>query len=135
MFFGGNEMRKIITLWALCFLASGMIFAQNSNNQYAAAINGRWKNDREGLTFQFNPDGTFIMAEESEEARRAAQGEQRANNERVTTSVNGTYTVTATAVNMVMVVDGKSHRIRMSYKIIDIDTLQMERQNYRRVKL
>lgn len=111
-----------------------MIFAQNGNNQYAASINGRWKNDGEGLIFQFNSDGTFIMAEESEEARRAAQGEERANNESVVTSVNGTYTATATVINMVMVVDGKSHRIRMSYKIIDPDTLQMERQNYRRVE-
>jgi hypothetical protein len=135
MFFGGNKMRKIITLLTLCFLASGMIFAQNSNNQYAAAINGKWKNDREGLTFQFNPDGTFVMAEESEEARRAAQSEQGANSESVITSVNGTYTVTATVINMVMAVDGKSHRIRMSYKIIAPDTLQMERQNYRRVEL
>jgi hypothetical protein len=34
---------------------------------------------------------------------------------------------------MVMIVDGKSHRIRMRYRKIDADTLQMEGQNYRRL--
>jgi hypothetical protein len=99
-----------------------MIFAQNGNNhQYVAAINGRWKNDRYGLIFQFNHDGTFIMIDEREKARRAAQGEQRADNENVVTS----YTVTAAAINMLMVVDGKSYKIRMPYKIIDPDTLRI----------
>jgi hypothetical protein len=98
-----------------------MIFAQNGNNHQYAAINGRWKNERYGLIFQFNPDGTFIMIDEGEKARRAAQGGQQANNENVVTS----YTVTAAAINMVMVVDGKSHKIRMPYKIIDPDTLRV----------
>jgi hypothetical protein len=48
--------------------------------------------------------------------------------------MSGTYTATAAAINMVIAVDGRTHRIRMSYKIIDADTLQMERQNYRRIE-
>jgi hypothetical protein len=111
-----------------------MVFAQNSANQYTVALNGRWKNEGEALIFQFNPDGTFSMTEESEEARRAAQREQRASNESAAAGMSGTYTATATAINMVIAVDGKTHRIRMSYKIIDTETLQMERQNYRRVE-
>jgi hypothetical protein len=98
-----------------------MILAQNGDNQYAAAITGKWRNAQYGLTFQFNPDGTFVMVDEGEEARRAAQGEPWTNNESVAT----TYTVTAAAINMMMVVNGKSHKIRMPYKILDPDTLRI----------
>ncbi|MDR1095849.1 MAG: hypothetical protein LBL31_05625, partial [Spirochaetaceae bacterium] len=111
-------MKKMIALSAFCFLAAGMVFAQNSANQYTA-INGRWKNEKEALIFQFNPDGTFTMTEESEEARRAVQREQRASGESAAAGMSGTYTATAAAINMVIAVDGRTHRIRMSYKIID----------------
>ncbi|MHB9291665.1 hypothetical protein Holit_00743 [Hollandina sp. SP2] len=110
-----------------------LAFAQNSSNQYAAAITGTWKHEKEGLTFRFNGDGTFAMSEEGGEAERAAQSEQRSSGEAVTTSVNGTYTVTDRVINMSMTVDGKKYPLRMTYKKINNDTLQLDRQNYRRV--
>jgi hypothetical protein len=77
------------------------------------------------------------MSEDGEEARKALEAEQRSRGEAVMTSIGGTYTVSkgvfSTAINMVMMVDGKSHRIRMSYKKVDPDTLQIDGQNYRRV--
>jgi hypothetical protein len=112
-------------------LPVALIFAQDE--QYRAEVTGTWRHDGEGMTFRFNADGTFTMSEDGEEARKAMEAESRGRGEAVTTSAGGTYTVTRGAINMVMVVDGKSHRLRMSYRKIDADTLQMERQNYRRV--
>jgi uncharacterized lipoprotein NlpE involved in copper resistance len=110
-----------------------MIFVQNNDNSYADAITGTWKHEREGLTFRFNDDGTFTMSEEGEEAERAARSEQRGRGEAVTTSVSGTYTVTDRVINMSMTVDGKNYPLRMTYRKINDDTLQLDRQNYQRV--
>jgi hypothetical protein len=130
-------MKKNIALLTLCAITAALplarIFAQNNNSHYAAAIAGTWKHEREGLTFCFNADGTFTMAEEGEEAERAARSEQRTNGEAVATSVSGTCTVTDRAINMSMTVDGKNYPVRMSYRKIDNDTLQLDRKNYRRV--
>jgi hypothetical protein len=72
-----------------------------------------------------------------ETARQAIEQEQRTRGESVITSVDGTYELTkglfGTAINMVMRVDGKDHKIRMSYKRIDADTLQLDSQSYRRI--
>jgi hypothetical protein len=108
-------------------------FAQNNNTRYVAEIAGTWKHEKEGLTFQFNDDGTFTMSEEGEEAERAARSEGRSSGEEAATSVSGTYTVTDRAINMSMRVDGRNYPLRMSYKKINNDTLQLDRQNYRRV--
>jgi hypothetical protein len=122
-------MRNIILI--LCGIGlCGSVFAQNTN----AEIIGTWKHDKEGLTFQFNADLSFTMGEEGEEARAAIEQEQRAKGEAVITSVGGTYTVTGSRIEMLMTVDGKTHKVRMSYKLIDRDTLRLDGQNYRRVK-
>jgi hypothetical protein len=91
-----------------------------------------WKHDKEGLTFQFNDDGTFTMGEESEATRRAIEQEQRNRDESVITSVNGTYTVNGSRIEMLMFVDGKTHKVRMTWKLIDANTLHLDGQNYRR---
>jgi hypothetical protein len=130
-------MKKNFTLLAFCIMTAALpatlAFAQNNNNQYAAVIAGTWKHEKEGLTFRFNADGTFTMSEEGEEAERAARSEQRSSGEEAATSVSGTYTVTDKVINMSMTVDGRNYPLRMAYRKIDNDTLQLDRQNYRRV--
>jgi hypothetical protein len=130
-------MKKNNILLALCVMTAvwplASAFAQSGNSQYAAVITGTWKHEKEGLTFRFNDDGTFTMSEEGEEAERATRSEQRSSGEAATTSVSGTYTVTDRVINMSMTVDGKNYPVRMSYRKIDNDTLQLDRQNYRRV--
>jgi hypothetical protein len=134
-------MKRIIALFSLCVmtaaLPAALVFAQESSEQYRTEVTGTWRHEKEGLTFQFNADGTFTMSEDGEEARKALEAEQRERGEAVITSIGGTFTVSkgvfSTAINMVMIVDGKSHRIRMSYKKVDADTLQIDGQNYRRV--
>jgi hypothetical protein len=124
----------LLALWAMAIIwPVRMIFAQNNDNSYAAAITGTWKHEREGLTFRFNDDGTFTMSEEGEEAERAVRSEQRGRGEAVATSVSGTYTVTDRVINMSMTVDGKNYPLRMTYRKINDDTLQLDRQNYQRV--
>jgi hypothetical protein len=129
-------MKKNFILSVLWIMTTALpittVFAQN-NSRYAAAVTGTWKHEKEGLTFQFNSDGTFTMAEEGENAERALRGEQRSKGEAAATSVSGTYTVTDRAINMSMRVDGKNYPLRMSYRRINNDTLQLDRQNYRRV--
>jgi hypothetical protein len=120
-------------LWIMTTtLSITTVFAQN-NSQYTAVIAGTWKNEKEALTFRFNTDGTFTMSEEGENAERAARRERRSSGEAVATGMSGTYTVTDRVINMSMTVDGKHYPLRMSYRKIDDDTLQVERQNYRRV--
>jgi hypothetical protein len=122
-------MRKfgifVLTFVGLC----GFLSAQND----ASAIIGTWKHDKEGLTFQFNADGTFTMGEEGEAARKAVEREQRGRGESATTSVSGTYTVTRNRIEMLLFVDGKTHKIPMSYRKVDDNTLRLDGQNYRRV--
>jgi hypothetical protein len=127
-------MKKLIGLLAFCVMTAlpvASVFAQEE--QYRAEVIGTWRHEKEGMTFQFNADGTFTMSEDNEETRKAMETETRGRGEAMATSIGGTYTVARGAINMVMIVDGKSHRLRMSYRKIDADTLQMERQNYRRV--
>ncbi|MDR0681868.1 MAG: hypothetical protein LBG15_08500 [Dysgonamonadaceae bacterium] len=120
-------------LWIMTIaLPITTVFAQN-NSQYAAAVAGAWKHEKEGLMFQFNSDGTFTMSEEGEAAERAARSEQRSKGEAAATGVSGTYTVTDRVINMSMTVDGKHYPLRMSYRKINDDILQLDRQNYRRV--
>jgi hypothetical protein len=129
-------MKKTFILPVLWIMTTALsittVFAQN-NSQYTAVIAGTWKNEKEAMTFQFNTDGTFTMSEEGEEAERAARSERRSKGEAAATSVAGTYTVTDKVINMSMKVDGKNYPLRMSYRKINDDTLQLERQNYRRV--
>jgi hypothetical protein len=127
-------MKRIITFGAFCLMTAVLIavpvFAQDGNT---TEVIGAWRHEKEGLTFQFKTDGTFTMSEDGEETRKALEAESRGRGEAMATSVGGTYTVTRNAINMVMIVDGKNHRLRMSYKRTTADTLQMEGQNYRRV--
>jgi hypothetical protein len=111
-----------------CLCAS--LFAQTGSSE----VVGTWKHDKEGLTFKFNADGSFTMGEEGEAARQTIEQEQRGQGEVVVTSVDGTYTVNKGKIEMLMFVDGKTHKVRMSYKLIDANTLRMDGQNYRRVK-
>jgi hypothetical protein len=130
-------MKRIITLLALCTMTAAwpmaLVFAQDGSDRYSAEVAGTWRHEKEGLTFQFNADGTFTMSEDGEDARKALEAEQRKRGEAITTSIGGTYTVSKTAINMVMIADGKNHRIRMSYKKVGADTLQIDGQNYQRV--
>ncbi|MDR1453699.1 MAG: hypothetical protein LBJ25_06995 [Candidatus Margulisbacteria bacterium] len=127
-------MRKLWSVFLVAILCAG-VFAQGS----PAEVVGIWKHNKEGLAFQFNADGTFAMLESGEEARKAIEAEQQARGEAVITSVGGTYTLGqglfgAPRVNMALEVDGQAHKIGMSYKKIDADTLQLDGQNYLRVK-
>jgi hypothetical protein len=128
-------MKRFIGLLALCAMTAAwpaaLVFAQD--DQYRAEVAGTWKHEKEGLTFRFNADGTFAMSEDGAEARKAIEAEQRRRGEAAITSVGGTYTVARGALNMVMAVDGKNHRLRLRYKKLEAETLQMEGQNYRRV--
>jgi hypothetical protein len=122
-------MRNIVLIlfWAaLC----GSLYAQTSSS---ATIIGTWKHDKEGLTFQFNADGTFAMGEGSEAARQAVEQEQRSRGESVITSVSGTYTVNGNRIEMLMFVDGKTHKVRMTWRLIDANTLRLDGQNYRKI--
>ena len=121
-------MRTIILILC-CIGVSGSLYAQTA---IPDEIIGTWKHNREGLTFQFNADGTFTMGEESEEARRALKQEQRRRGESAITSVSGTYTVTESRIEMILFVDGKTHKVRMRWKLINADTLRLDGQDYRK---
>jgi hypothetical protein len=128
--------RNIIVLVFLAMttaLSTTTVFAQANTSQYVLVVAGTWKHEKEGLTFRFNNDGTFTMSEEGENAERAARSERRSKGEAAATSIAGTYTVTDKVINMSMKVDGKNYPLRMSYRKINDDTLQLDRQNYRRV--
>jgi hypothetical protein len=121
-----------VFLAILTALSVTTVFAQANTSQYVSAVAGTWKHEKEGLTFRFNTDGTFTMSEEGEDAERAARSERRSSGEEMATGVSGTYTVTDRVINMSMTVDGKHYPLRMSYRKINDDTLQLDRQNYRR---
>jgi hypothetical protein len=95
-------------------------------------IVGKWRNEREKQTFQFNADGTFIMSADSEEVARAMREEQAAEGELWTDHLSGTYTVTGKSVEMLLYADGKAHKMKLT--IVNADTLRMYFQNYIRVK-
>jgi hypothetical protein len=122
-------MRNIVFIF-FCVSLCGSLFSQTADT---AGITGTWKHDKEGLTFQFNADGTFTMGEEGEAARKAIEQEQRNRGESVITSVSGTYTVTTNRIEMLMFVDGKTHKIRMAWNRVDTNTLRLDGQNYRRI--
>ncbi|MDR2394577.1 MAG: hypothetical protein LBD93_10555 [Treponema sp.] len=119
-----------ITLFVLVF--TGLVVHVFGQSQANAGIVRSWKHDKEGLTFQFKADSTFAMGEEGEAARRAIEQEQRSRGESATASVSGTYTVNGSRIEMLMVVDGKTHKVRMSWKLIDANTLRLDGQNYRK---
>ncbi|MDR0638119.1 MAG: hypothetical protein LBG27_04320 [Spirochaetaceae bacterium] len=96
-------MRNIVVLF-FCVSLYGSLFAQTPSS---ASIMGTWKYDKEGLTFQFNADGSFTMDEEGEAARQVVEQEQRGLSESAITSVSGTYTVTGNRIDMLMLVDGE----------------------------
>jgi hypothetical protein len=123
-----NNIRNIIAL-ILSFSLCGFLFAQTP----VSGVAGTWRHDKEGLTFQFNVDGTFTMGEEGEAVRQAVEQEQRRRGESVVTSVSGTYTVTKNRIEMLIYVDGKTHKVRMAWKLIDANTLRLDGQNYRRI--
>jgi hypothetical protein len=102
-------------------------FGQNAGND----IVGKWRNEREKQTFQFNADGTFIMSADSEEVARAMREEQAAEGELWTDRLSGTYTVTGKSVEMLLYADGKEHRMKLTR--VNADTLRMYFQNYIRV--
>jgi malate/lactate dehydrogenase len=132
-------MNRIISVLAFCALVTIIpatpVFAQDDGNR--AEVTGTWRHEKEGLTFQFNADGSFTMSEDAskdgEETRKALEKETRKRGEAIATSVGGTYAITKGVINMAMSVDGKSHRLRMKYKKLNADTLQLEGQNYHRV--
>ncbi|MDR1147106.1 MAG: hypothetical protein LBK66_00585 [Spirochaetaceae bacterium] len=120
-------MRNIVLI-LFCAGLCGSLFAQSPSS---TGVTGTWKHEKTGLTFQFNADGTFTMGEEDEAARKAIEQEQRRRGERVITSVSGTYTVTGNRIEMLMLVDGKTHKARMTWRLIDANTLRLNNQNYR----
>ena len=122
-------MRNIVGLF-LCVSLYGSLFAQTPSS---TGIIGMWKHDKEGLTFQFNADGSFTMDEEGAAARQAVEQEQRGRGESAITSVSGTYTLNGGRVEMLMPVDGKTRRVRMTFRLIDANTLRLDGQNYRRI--
>jgi hypothetical protein len=127
-------MKKKVILSVLWIMTTALsitaVFAQN-NSQYEAIVIGTWKPEKEGSMVQFNADGTFIIFGEGENVEQAAQSERRSNGEAMVTS--GTYTVTDKVINLSITVDGKNYSMRKSYQKINEDTLQVDKQNYRRV--
>jgi hypothetical protein len=121
-------MRNIAVILFLVCLCS-VLFAKALSS---AGIIGTWKHGKEGLTFQFNADSTFTMGEEREAARRAIEQEQHKRGESVMTSVSGTYTASGSRIEMLMFVDGKTHKVRMTWKLVDANTLRLDGQDYRR---
>jgi hypothetical protein len=115
----------ILFFFGLC----GSLFAQTPSS---TGIVGSWKHNKEGLTFQFNADGTFTMGEEGEVARSAIEQEQHRRGESMIASVSGTYTVAGNRIEMLMFVDGKTHKVRMTWKLVDTNTLRLDGQNYRK---
>jgi hypothetical protein len=128
-----RNLEKFLGIIVIGTVITTGAFAQENGEQSRAEVAGMWRHEKEGLTFQFKADGTFTMAEDGEEARKAVEAESRKRGEAMTASIGGTYTVAKGVINMVMAVDGKSHRLRMKYKKLNADTLQLEGQNYRRV--
>jgi hypothetical protein len=102
-------------------------FGQNATD----GIVGKWRNERERQTFQFNADGTFIMSADGEEVARAMREEQAAEGEVWTDHLSGTYTVKGKSVEMLLYADGKAHKMKLT--IVNADTLRMYFQNYIRV--
>jgi hypothetical protein len=58
-------MRNISLFVLVCAGFVVSVFGQNTT----ARVVGMWKHDKEGLTFQFNADGTFTMGEEEPMAK------------------------------------------------------------------
>jgi hypothetical protein len=102
-------------------------FGQNAGD----SIVGKWRNERERQTFQFNADGTFVMSADGDEVERAMREEQAAEGEAWTDHLSGTYTVAGRSVEMVLSADGKAHRMKMTR--VNANTLRMYFQNYIRV--
>jgi hypothetical protein len=102
-------------------------FGQNAGD----GIVGKWRNEQEKQTFQFNADGTFIMSADSEEVERAMREEQAAEGEFWTDHLSGTYTVAGRSVEMSLSADGKVHKMKMTR--VNVNTLRMYFQNYIRV--
>jgi hypothetical protein len=116
--------------WIFLVLGMGLCisaFGQNDGND----ITGKWRNEREKQTFQFNADGTFIMSADGEEVARAMREEQAGEGEVWTDHLSGTYTVTGKSVEMLLSADGRVHKMKMTR--INANTLRMYFQNYIRV--
>jgi hypothetical protein len=120
-------MSKIVLMLSFIGL-SVSVFGQNSDN---AEIVGTWTHEG-GLVYQFNADGTFSMSVEGGKAEQDAQSVQDKIGKVVSTRTEGTYTVTQWSINMIVMVNGKSRRMRMAYRKIDPDTLRLGGQDYRR---
>ncbi|MDR1147192.1 MAG: hypothetical protein LBK66_01025 [Spirochaetaceae bacterium] len=116
--------------WIFFVLSMGLCisaFGQNDGDN----IVGRWRNERERQTFQFNADGTFIMSADYEEVERAMREEQAGEGEVWTDRLSGTYTVTGKSVEMILSADGGVHKMKMTR--VNANTLRMYFQNYIRV--
>jgi hypothetical protein len=118
-------MRRIFFVLGMGLCLS--VFGQNDGD----GIVGKWRNEKEKQTFQFNAGGTFIMSADSGEVERAMREEQAAEGEAWTDHLSGTYTVTGKSVEMVLYGDGKAHKMKMTR--VNANTLRMYFQNYTRV--
>ncbi|MDR1100535.1 MAG: hypothetical protein LBL28_08655 [Treponema sp.] len=113
--------------WIFFALSLGLgisAFGQNTGDD----IVGKWRNEQEKQTFQFNADGTFIMSADGEEVERAMREEQAGEGEVWTDHLNGTYTVTGKSVEMLLFGDGRAHKMKMTR--VNANTLRMYFQNY-----
>jgi hypothetical protein len=116
--------------WIFFMLSMGLCisaFGQNAGD----SIVGRWRNDQEKQTFQFNADGSFIMSADGEEMERAMREEQAAEGEVWTNSLSGTYEIKGKSVEMRLYGDGRVHKMKMTR--VNANTLRFYFQNYTRV--
>jgi hypothetical protein len=108
-----GDYRRYLFLFLDGFSAS--LFGQQPNN---SEVVGTWTHEG-GLVYRFNADGTFSMSVEGEKAKQDAQSVQDRIGKMVSARTQGTYTVTQGSINMIVMVNKKSRRMRMAYRKID----------------
>jgi hypothetical protein len=119
--------KRVLFLFLAGFSVS--LFGQQTNN---SEVVGTWMHEG-GLVYKFNADGTFSMSVEGEKAERDAQSVQDRIGKMVSARTEGAYTVAQGAINMIVMVNKKSRRMRMAYRKIDSGALQMQGVTYKRV--
>jgi hypothetical protein len=122
-------MKKFVIALIMAAALGAPVFTEESS------IAGTFRNDREHQTFTFNADGTFIMAGDAEDVQRAMEEELSSGGAvdgEWTDRLAGTYTVKGRTVEMVIAMDGRENKMRMTIR--DRDTLRMFFTNYKRVR-
>jgi hypothetical protein len=87
---------------------------------------------RRRLSLSVQRRWNLLHVGEGEKAKQDTQSVQDKIGKAVSTRTEGAYTVAKGSINMTVMVNGKSRRMRMAYRKIDPDTLWLGGQDYRR---